>query len=98
MKFSQLRVGMLTDRGLILKLTPAGTDYFWGEQDSVSFMGLHDAHWGACGCIFSDKSDWEMVFEEGTVEYVEAVSRMIQERADAATDAARDATRMLEFL
>lgn len=98
MKFSELKVGMLTNHGLITELIPAGCMHSWGSDEAVMFVDHEDSHYGECGCVFSAMKEWNIIHEKGTPEYSKMISKMIQGRAAAATDAANECTRMLKFL
>lgn len=97
MKFSELKVGMLVERGLILETIPAGTDSFWGDKNAVITMCIHDAYYSPGGCCYG-KADWQILHERGTPEYSQIVSKMIKEKASHAADAAKACESLLKFM
>ena len=97
MKFEELKVGMLVERGLILETIPAGTDSFWGDKNAVITMCINDAYYGPGGCCYG-KADWKILHDSGTPEYSQAVAKMIEEKAHHADNAAKDCELLLKFM
>lgn len=90
MKFENLKVGMLTTAGLVIRIIEAGEDRFWGDEKSIMFIDLNDAYWGQAARSVSDDEEFLIIHERGTEEYKREMQRLIEERFKYIHDAQND--------
>lgn len=89
-KFEELEVGMLTDKGLIKRILPAGTDKFFGDKPALYWFDLEDPYFGVSTGSVKPDFEYEVTHERGTEEYRKVVQRLIEERYQFIVDAQND--------
>lgn len=95
----ELQPGMLTVFGLVLSVSHEGNipDGIW-DGPHVTWMEIIDPHWGAVSSTLQMEDEYEILYEQRTPKYREAVKDMISARADSLQHAKTDIDDLLSFL
>jgi len=65
--------------GLILEIDRTGTDMFWEEKASVTFISIHDAYYGKCSSGFDDEFEYEVMTGEERSDFLKHAELQIRE-------------------
>ena len=95
----ELRPGHLTTFGLVLKVAHEG-DVPDGIYDGphILWMEVNDPYYGAVSSTLQLEDEYDILYEEGTPQYREAVKKMIDQRAECIEYAQRDIRDLLQYV
>ena len=88
--FNELEPGMLTTIGLIVRTGEAGTDRLFTNTAYIKFFDIHDSFYGQASRAVKDGSEFEVLHEIGTKEYLAVIQKLVSDRVDCARDAEND--------
>lgn len=85
-KFTDLKPGMLTDQGLIIATGMPGTSKFYGNEAYMRFLQIEDAYYGTCTRTVQVDDEFEIVYPEGSAEYLAAVKKIVSDVVERMSD------------
>ena len=102
MNFEEIEVGMMIKGyGLVTQKHTAGTDekldHFWSGKNALTFFMYEDAHYGQCSTAFELDHEFEQDEQRGTVEYLEALEKMLKGRQEMIGYAIDDVKLLSDF-
>lgn len=92
-----LRPGHIVSAGLVVKVDHSGADIFWNKPN-FTCINVEDPYFGQCTGELQLDKDYEIIHEEGTPEYREALKKASDLLLDAAHDRLKDMRTVLGYL
>jgi hypothetical protein len=90
-KFEDLKPGMLTNAGLIIRRGEAGSDKFFGDKKHIRFFDPREGFYGQHSRSVDDDESFSILHDVGTGEYNAVLQKIIEERIQCKCDADADA-------
>ena len=110
MKFDDLKIGMITNDGLITSLRKANSgepylnltgdvaDAYYENSNAVGYFMHEDVYIGQCTMSDAGDRDYTEMFERGSEGYINCMTVMMRGRKTAVTDALDDVILIQELL
>ena len=97
MKASELKPGMLTTEGLIIRVGKAGDSKFWGDTDYIKAFDLNDAYYGPFSWAIGMDAEFKILHDRGTKEYRKVVRGLVKERVSYLSDVESDIDLLIAY-
>ena len=94
----ELKVGMMTEHGLVLHVSLTDDPNGIWDCPHVYWMDPQDPFYGQLSSRLILDKEYQIVCEQGTPQYREMVKKMISERAECLTYVEKDIQNLLEFI
>ena len=96
----ELKVGMFTkEDGLIIEIHPEGNlQPRWEGKAHILYLDYHDPYYGPCLRNLREGETYNLLYEQGTPEYKNAISELITTMMQYVTDQQKFILEVMQYL